>query len=933
MLATLRQAGRLPRRLYLGRIPLATLSTTAARTTLPPKPRRNLKEAFNPTSIEKGWYEYWDSRGHFEPAKDATKPAVRMLLPPPNVTGELHIGHALMLAIEDALARYYRMNSHQVIWAPGTDHAGIATQTVVEKMLAAQRSVTRQDLGREAFVEEVENWRQKYGRRILEQMKEIGASTTNSREYYTKDEGLSKAVSNAFVRLWEEGLIYRDTRMVNWSAKLQTAVSDIEVEFQEFPNAAGSTKIDGAEFGFLHQFAYPVVDGNGEEIIVATTRPETIPGDRAIAIHPEDPRYKHLHYKHVSHPLIPGLTIPIIPDATLVDPEFGTGAVKITPAHDINDYAFWKRHSKQAAPEDTTSKRVDIPLITIFDNAGKMTSACQVESLVGHDRLFMRKRVVKLLEDANVYRGKFKHNMRVPVCSRTGGVIEPMPQPQWYLKMKPLAQKVKEVAVRDGLKFLPEHPTEQLWNQWLDGIQDWCLSRQIWWGHRIPAYRVIKGDLTTRWIAAETEETATAQLTAEEKAQGCTLAQDEDVLDTWFSSGLLPLSTAGWRGTVGESDAWKENYPITFIESGGDILFFWLARMAMLSTHFSDALPFNEILLHPLVCDATGKKMSKSVGNVLDPLYVIHGKTQKEMIEKYAATFEAQLTQGPNAATAAQKKIREYEAATRKHFPKGITKSGADSLRMALVDYTRQSRQINFELRVVDVFRKLAIKLDNAVLFYTNTVAAQPFTPVDLKTADLTPHDRWIIHHNAELIRTVTSAFESRELHQATEAIRAYTYDTLCGVYIEFSKADIAPEAPDARRNVTLTLLYSLIDTLLRLLHPFMPFHSESLWQELSPSARALEDSVTIMKADWPTVAELPEAGDMGGQEMKDVLEILDEVRAFNGTGTVRMRAESEEYLRSMWATLEKMGKTKGRVTLGETGQERADGERWVKEW
>ncbi|KAF8247067.1 valyl-tRNA synthetase [Wilcoxina mikolae CBS 423.85] len=858
-----------------------------------------------------------------------------MLLPPPNVTGELHIGHALMLSVEDALARYYRMNSHPVIWAPGTDHAGIATQTVVERMLASQRSVTRQELGREEFVKEVEKWRNQYGRKILDQMKQLGASTTNSREYYTRDEGLSKAVTNAFVRLWEEGLIYRDTRMVNWSTKLQTAVSDIEVNFKEIihgPNAVKGAKIDGAEFGWLHEFAFQVVDGKeGEEIVVSTTRPETIPGDRAVAVHPDDPRYKHLHYKLVRHPLIPSVTLPIIPDATLVDPSFGSGAVKITPAHDPNDYAFWKRHSTDSAATSNgaATRRVNIPLIPVFDAAGKMTPACQVPSLIGHDRLHIRKRVVTLLEKVGSYRGRKVHDMRVPVCSRSGGVIEPMPQPQWYLRMKPLAQKVKEVAERDGLKFLPENPTKQLWDQWLDGIQDWCLSRQIWWGHRIPAHRVLNPEgKATRWIAAETDDTAQAQLTEEEKKAGYTLQQDEDVLDTWFSSGLLPLSTSGWRGEKGSTEEWRESYPLTFIESGGDILFFWLARMAMLSTHFSGTLPFPEILLHPLVCDASGKKMSKSVGNVLDPLYVIHGKTQEEMIKNFSDNLSAQLQRGGETQAAATKAIRAHEKEIRKNFPKGITKSGADALRMALLDYTRQQRQINLELRVVDIFRKLAIKVDNAVIFYSNTKALEPFTMTELKVEDLTPHDRYIIHQTRLLIDTVDKAFHSRRLYDATEALRAYTYETLCGVYVEFIKADVAPVKPgetrtSKRRDTAMTLLHTLLDILLRLLHPFMPFHSESLWQELSPETRALVDESTIMMAAWPTAAEFPE-----------VLELLDILRAWKGEKGVVVPpgGKTGGFVRSHWSTIQKMGKVKNRLRISEETEDFGKEVGWIVE-
>jgi valyl-tRNA synthetase len=579
------------------------------------------------------------------------------------------------------------------------------------------------------------------------------------------------------------------------------------------------------------------------------------------------------------------LKLPIIPDATLVDPSFGSGAVKITPAHDTNDYAFWKRHSSlcNTAPSDASDKKIPIPLVQIFDSAGKMLPACEVPSLVGHDRLFIRKRVVQLLVDAGVYRGKEAHDIRLPICDRSGAVIEPMLQPQWYLRMKPLAEKVKAVAERDGLKFAPESPYAQLWDQWLDGIEDWCLSRQIWWGHRIPAYSVVntKGEIV-RWIAAESKELAAAQLTAEEVIKGCLLHQDEDVLDTWFSSGLLPLSTAGWTGNPSQHPSeWAENYPLSFIESGGDILFFWLARMAMLCTHFSDKLPFPEIILHPLVCDGQGRKMSKSVGNVLDPLLIVQGRDLRDMVSDVVMRYEAQEAQGGELQKAALKQIKVQTAYVEKTYPNGIQRSGADALRMALVDYTKQTRQIKMELRHVDNFRKMAFKLDNAFKFFHQTREARKYCFYELdESFQLMPNDKFLMYRLRKMLQTVDDAVQQRRLHEATEALRNFLYNDLCAVYLEFAKYEVGENAEMTRRNSVMSILQVTFDVFLRAAHPFMPFLTEELWQELVPDERAEEDDVTIMNAAWPQLQELPEVAQEEEMIMLDALKIVDALKA-----------------------------------------------------
>jgi len=606
-----------------------------------------------------------------------------------------------------------------------------------------------------------------------------------------------------------------------------------------------------------------------------------------------------------------------------VDPSFGSGAVKITPAHDVSDYAFWKRHSsfcKTSTPNSSGSeldfKKLPIPIVSIFNSSGIMLPACRIPTLIGHDRLHIRKRVVGLLEAAGAYRGKAPHDVRLPICERSGSIIEPMLQPQWYLSMKPLAKKVKEVAARDGLTFVPGQPSQLLWDQWLDGIQDWCLSRQIWWGHRIPAYMVLdtQGEIV-RWIAAESEDIALDRLTEGEKISGFTIRQDEDVLDTWFSSGLLPLSTAGWRGGEADLPGWKDNYPLTFIESGGDILFFWLARMAMLCTHFSNQLPFSEIILHPLVCDSTGRKMSKSVGNVLDPLLIVTGRTRPDLLNDLHATYASQLSLGGTQAADATKDLRRRTAEIRKSFPRGIARSGADSLRMALLSYTRQSRQINMELRHIDVFRKLAIKIHNAFRFFHRKREHTPFATRELdRINELQPHDRYLLHHLRILVDTVDTAMKERKLFEATEAIRAFVYDVFCGIYMEFVKPEVAAAA-SARRDDAMSMLQETLDVLLRLLHPFMPFLTEGLWQELRPAERAAVDGASIMTAAWPCVRGIPLVQSEDEMVLRAMGVVAKLRQLTEGKGRVVVRAKDEEmhrYLRDVWEAVERIGKARG---------------------
>ncbi|RPB03542.1 valyl-tRNA synthetase [Choiromyces venosus 120613-1] len=803
-----------------------------------------------------------------------------MLLPPPNVTGQLHIGHALMLSIQDALARWYRMRGYDVFWRPGTDHAGIATQSVVERMLEARKGLTKEDLGRENFLEE-------------------------SLEYYTLDEDHSRVVTKAFVRLYNDGLIYRDTRMVNWSPQLQTAISDIEVVWKEI---VAKTRIDRAEFGVLHSFAYPLEDDSGE-IVVSTTRPETIPADRAIAVHPDDERYKHLHYKYACHPLLP-IKLPIIPDADLVDPEFGTGAVKITPAHDPKDFAFWKRHTSPDA-----ERKVDIPLVSLFTETGRIKPEAEIPSLIGKDRLEARGLVVSLLEERNAYRGEKEHRMRIATCERSGCIIEPMIQPQWYLKMESLAKATLKTSKGGALKIRPDNPYRESWLKWLQETQDWCLSRQIWWGHRVPAYRVVdpSGKLPERWIVSATEEGARAKMTPEEKAS-CDLEQDPDVLDTWFSSGLLPLSTAGWTGSYTDGDSFK--YPLSFIESGGDILFFWLARMAMLCNYLVGELPFKEIILHPLVCDANGKKMSKSVGNVLDPLAVINGQAWEEVINTIKREHKHEIRQWkhePERLKLIEREIKRKVGEAKKLYERtGIRESGADALRMALIDFTKQSREIKMDLRQVNAFRQLNIKLWNAVkhlhLAKTNAerVTTTPILilPIDkviprkdftqLTNRSLNMHDWYMIDRLRGVVETCETAFKERNLYKATESIRSFIYNDFCDVFLEFQRTDMTPESDPKKRQLAMSLTTHALEILVCLMHPFAPFLTESIWQRLDPTRLAAETN-TIMRETYPKLEDIPRIEPALVAPMRYVLNLVSKLRTL--AGTVRERQEAIIYV------------------------------------
>ncbi|KAF7732289.1 hypothetical protein EC973_005184 [Apophysomyces ossiformis] len=834
------------------------------------KPRKEFFPAYDAKAVEEGWYEWWESQGFFKPMSITGRngddaPKFTMITPPPNVTGSLHIGHALTLSIEDAVVRWRRMHGYDVQWIPGTDHAGIGTQSVVEKMLMREKQVTRHDLGREDFVKEVWAWRKKYGDRILNQMRRMGASVDWDNMFFTMDQPRYEAVQNAFMQLYRDGLIYRNTRLVNWCCALETVISDIEVDYKEIEGQTFLSlpgRQDSVEFGVLHRFSYPIVDAdpNGiQQLTVSTTRIETMLGDCAVAIHPKDERYQALHGKSVYHPILKR-KLPIICDDQLVDMEFGTGVVKVTPAHDTNDYACALRHG--------------LPIVSMFDKLGRLNEHCGLQALVGQDRFDVRPTIIDMLSEAGCYEGKdTKHSMRVAVCSRSGDVIEPMLQPQWYIRCKDLADISKTQVQEDAMRIHPEHHTQE-WYRWLDNIQDWCISRQLWWGHEIPAYQIKFGGEGRRehkgytshefglldsysvflelWVVASDEIKAKeeAQLLLEKEGipsdTPYTLVKDEDVLDTWFSSALLPLSALGWKGTVNEPIPTR--YPIQVMETGFDILFFWVSRMAMLANHFSKAAPFNDIFLHAMVRDAQGRKMSKSLGNVIDPLHVIEGVSLD--------TMKKALLNGNLPLSEIQRSTCNLE----NEYPSGIPPCGTDSLRFALVAYTQQTRQINLDISNVIQTSHFCNKLWNLFKFglgrldeFSNEKALLP------KASGLSLASRYILSRMADTVEKCHNGFESYKLFEATDALRRFIVEDVCDVYVEFSKATLNKgDVSEEEKHTTLQVLHACMDVSLRLTHPFMPYITEELWQHLKDKTLSKDTprSPSLMLESYPTIEQ-----------------------------------------------------------------------------
>ncbi|CAO3638672.1 unnamed protein product [Cunninghamella blakesleeana] len=797
-----------------------------------------IASAYDPNAVESAWYEWWLKEDFFKPelTEDGNvKPEGLFVVPapPPNVTGSLHIGHALTVAIQDTLIRWNRMLGKTVLFNPGTDHAGISCQSVVEKKLWKESQTTRHDLGREAFVAEVWKWKEKYGHRIYEQFYRLGASYDWSRAAFTMDPKLSKAVRETFVRLHREGIIYRANRLVNWCVRLNTALSNLEVDNKELTgrtllSVPGYDANEKFEFGALNEFAYEV-EGTGERVVVATTRIETMLGDTAIAVHPDDERYKHLHGKYVVHPFL-DRRIPIITEDIAVDMSFGTGAVKMTPAHDFNDYEVGKRHN--------------LEFINIMNDDGTFNE--NTGPYQGMKRFHVRTKIIEDLKAKGLFVDVKDNPMTVPVCSKSGDVIEPIMKPQWWVNCKPLADEAIK-AVRDGnLKIAPK-VSEGEWFRWLENIQDWCISRQLWWGHRVPAYYVIIEGATPdysdneHWVSGQDENEAKAEAERRFPGQKFTLEQDPDVLDTWFSSGLWPFSLMGWPDNTEDM---KKFYPTSLLETGWDILFFWVARMVMFGIKLTGQVPFNEVFCHAMIRDAHGRKMSKSLGNVIDPVDVIEGITLDGL---YNRLLEGNLD---------PREIEKASAGQKADFPKGIPECGTDALRFALCAYTTGGRDINLDISRVEGYRKFCNKIWNATRFALMKLG-DDFKPVaDAKASGKESlADKWILNKLNKAAVETNKALSERNFMGATTAVYQFWMYELCDVYIEVIKpicdADTSNDAEAHERKLTAqNTLYTCLEAGLKLMHPFSPFVTEELYQRLE--RRPGDNIPSIVKAKYP---------------------------------------------------------------------------------
>ncbi|XP_037560547.1 valine--tRNA ligase, mitochondrial-like isoform X1 [Dermacentor silvarum] len=880
------------------------LSATVSSSALPKDVSGEFPKVYNSEDVEAGWFDWWEASGNHGPCKEAKEEGTfSMVLPPPNITGDLHLGHALTVTIQDTLVRWHRMCGKRVVWVPGCDHAGIATQMVVEKKIWADQGITRQQLGRQPFLEAAHTWKKQKEANILRQLKRLGASLDYSRFLFTMDEPMSEAVTTAFVRLFDAGLIYREKKMVNWCYWLQSAISDSEVKHVaispgEILKVPGSDT--GVEVGFLERVALPI---DNTEIEVATTRLETMLADTAVAVHPEDPRHAHFIGRRARHP-ITGRELPVVADS-LVDRSFGTGAMKVTPGYSKVDYALSKKHS--------------LPILECFDDEGRVIEG--YEAFSGLSRFEVRDAIRERLQQIGAHRSRLPHATAVPVCSRSGDLLDFRLKPQFFLRFERLAQEALQAVESGELVFEPDH-CRKAWVEWLTRTEDWCISRQLWWGHQIPAYRVLNADSEDVWVSAATAQEAAAKAAVKlgvEREDVLHLRQDEDVLDTWFSSALFPFSVFGWPHNT---RSLRNFYPLSLMETGQDILFFWVARMVMLGKELTGQLPFTKVLLHGMIRDAEGRKMSKSLGNVLDPLDIIHGKSLQDM--------EATTNELHRQGYIGEEELRTALKSQRQAFPNGITKCGSDALRLALLLYDVTATNVNFQMKDAVYWLHFCNKFWQATRFFLSAAEklgnSPQFIPLSEIESQLSLTDRWLLSCLSRFVGTCNDSLSTGTLHHFAAAIQTFVVQQLCDVYLESMKAAVW-ESRTAELERTCSVLWVALSTTLRLMAPAAPFLCEEVHQRLSARFDKGGPFPSICTAPYPTSEQWCSwrAEDLE-RRMQRALSIVSSLRSARLTcglkqprALVKMEDENADFVRQLAPTVCHLAKLQELTVLSST--------------